>query len=89
MLGPLSNDIQTLLILGSSIVTFKLGVGSLKDSFTKEIKGTRFAYLENTLDPKNEFDQNKTIHYIENICRRRKLNIDDYIPQFRSHYDIK
>jgi len=62
---------------------------SLKDSFTKQIKGTRFAYLENTLDPKNEFDQNKTIHYIENICRRRKLNIDDYIPQFRSHYDIK
>ena len=62
---------------------------SLKDSFTKQIKGTRFAYLENTLDTKNKFDQNRTIHYIENICRRRKLNIDEYIPQFRSHYDIK
>ena len=62
---------------------------SLKDLFTKQIKGTRFAYLENTLDYKNTFDHNKTIDYIENICKRRKLNIDDYIPQFRSHYDIK
>ena len=62
---------------------------SLKNLFVKQIKGTRFEYLEKTLNYDQTYDHSRTVEYIEKICKRRKLNIDHYIPQFKSHYNIE
>jgi MoaA/NifB/PqqE/SkfB family radical SAM enzyme len=60
---------------------------SLKEIFLKQIKGTKFEYLAQSLEFNNNYNYKKTIEFINNICVNRNLNFEEYFPNFKLHYE--
>ena len=61
---------------------------TLKHHFVKAIQGTGFEHLAASIDLDNEYDHTQTVNYLQKICKTRSLQIEKFVPDFTSHYEL-